>query len=75
MNSDDKFFTYDALNLTHVDIDNVLSYINVDEVTIVPFKINFNSTQPFNTFLLMNDFTDILNFPCVNITYKNDLYD
>ena len=75
MNSDDKFFTYDALNLTHVDIDNILSYINVDEVTIVPFKINFNSTQPFNTFLLMNDFTDILNFPCVNITYKNDLYD
>ena len=75
MTSNDKFFTYDALNLLHVDIDNVLSYINVDEVIIVPFKINFNSTQPFNTFLLMNDFTDILNFPCVNITYKNDLYD
>jgi hypothetical protein len=75
MSSDDKFFTYDALNLLHVDIDNVLSYINVDEVIIVPFKINFNSTQPFNTFLLMNDFTDILNFPSVNISYKNDSYD
>jgi hypothetical protein len=75
MTSDDKFFTYDALNSLHVDIDNVLSYIHVDEVIIVPFKINFNSTQPFNTFLLMNDFTDILNFPSVNITYKNDSYD
>jgi hypothetical protein len=75
MSSDDKFFTYDALNLLHVDIDNVLSYINVDEVIIVAFKINFNSIQPFNTFLLMNDFTDILNFPSVNITYKNDSYD
>jgi len=75
MTSDDKFFTYDALNSLHVDIDNVLSYIHVDEVIIVPFKINFNSTQPFNTFLLINDFTDILNFPSVNITYKNDSYD
>jgi hypothetical protein len=75
MTSDDKFFTYDALNLLHVDIDNVLSYINVDEIIIVPFKINFNSTQPFNTFLLMNDFTDILNFPSINVTYKNASYD
>ena len=75
MTSDDKFFTYDALNLLHVDIDNVLSYANFDNVTIVPFKINFNSTHPFNTFLLMNDFTDVLNFPSVNVTYKNDSYD
>lgn len=75
MTSDDKFFTYDALNLLHLDVDNVLSYINVDELVIVPFKINFNSTQPFNTFLLMNDFADILNFPSVNISYKNDSYD
>lgn len=75
MTSDDKFFTYDALNLLHVDIDNVLSYVNVDEIIIVPFKINFNSTQPFNTFLLMNDFTDILNFPSINVTYKNASYD
>ena len=75
MSSADKFFTYDALNLIHFDIDNVLSCINVDNIIIVPFKINFNSTQPFNTFLLMNDFTDILNFPSVNVTYKNDSYD
>jgi hypothetical protein len=75
MASDDKFFTYNALNLLHLDIDNVLACVNVDEVIIVPFKINFNSTQPFNTFLLMNDFTDILNFPSVNISYKNDSYD
>jgi len=75
MTSDDKFFTYDALNLLHVDVDNVLSYTNFDNVTIVPFKINFNSAQPFNTFLLMNDFTNILNFPSVNVTYKNDSYD
>jgi len=75
MSSSDKFFTYDALNLIHLDIDNVLSCINVDNIIIVPFKINFNSTQPFNTFLLMNDFTDILNFPSVNVSYKNDSYD
>jgi hypothetical protein len=75
MSSSDKFFTYDALNFIHLDIDNVLSCINVDNIIIVPFKINFNSTQPFNTFLLMNDFTDILNFPSVNVSYKNDSYD
>jgi hypothetical protein len=43
MTSDDKFFTYDALNLLHVDVDNVLSYVKFDEGIIVPFKINFNS--------------------------------
>jgi hypothetical protein len=75
MSSDDKFFTYDALNLLHVDVDNVLSYVKFDEVIIVPFKINFTSTQPFNTFLLMNDFTDVLNFPSVNVTYKNDSFE
>lgn len=75
MSSDDKFFTYDALNLLDLDIDNMLSCFNVDEIIIVPFKINFNSTNPFNTFLLMNDFADILNFPSVNISYKNDSYD
>jgi len=75
MSSSDKFFTYDALNFIHLDIDNVLSCINVDNIIIVPFKINFNSTQPFNTFLLMNDFTDILNFPSVNISYRKDSYD
>jgi len=75
MVSDDKFFTYDALNLLHVDVDNVLSYVKFDEVIIVPFKINFTSTQPFNTFLLMNDFTDVLNFPSVNVTYKNDSFE
>ena len=74
MSRDDKFFTYDALNLLHVDIDNALSYVKFDEITIVPFKINFNSTHPFNTFLLMNDFIDILNFPSINISYENDSY-
>jgi len=72
MTSNDSFFTYDALNLLHVDIDNVLSYVNADEIFIVPFKINFNCTQPFNTVLLINDFTDVLTFPSVDIHYKND---
>lgn len=72
MTSNDSFFTYDALNSLHVDIDNVLSYVNVDEIFIVPFKINFNCTQPFNTVLLINDFTDVLSFPCLDIHYKND---
>jgi hypothetical protein len=75
MSSNDSFFTYDALNLLHVDIDNVLSYVNADEIFIVPFKINFNCTQPFNTVLLINDFTDALSFPRLDIHYKNDSRD
>jgi len=73
--SSDKFFTYNALNSLHVNVDNVLSCVGIDDIIIVPFKINFNSTQPFNTFLLISDFTDILNFPLINIKYTNDSYD
>jgi hypothetical protein len=72
MSRDEQFFSYDALNLLQSDLDNVLSYVNVDNIIIVPFKINFNSIYPFNTFLLVNEFTDCLNFPCINIKYKTN---
>jgi hypothetical protein len=73
MTTDEKFFTYDALNLLYTDLDKLLSYFKIDEISLVPFKINFNSIYPFNTFLLVNDFTNNgLNFPCVNVSYANE---
>ena len=78
MDSDNKFFTYDALQLLDHDIDNILPFVNgsnIEKIILVPFKINFNSTQPFNTFLLINNFTDILSFPSIDINcYNNETY-
>jgi len=75
MNTDDKFFSYDALNLLRDDIDNITSIIsdniNIDKVILVPFKINFNCINPFNTILLTNNFTDVLSFPSIDINYHN----
>jgi len=68
----EEFFTYDALNLLHNDLFNVLSQVKIDDVILVPFKINFSCRNPFNTFLLTNDFTDSLNFPCVNVSNANE---
>jgi hypothetical protein len=78
MNSDDKFFNYDALNLLDDDIDNMSSFINdnsfIEKFIIVPFKINFNCTCPFNTILLINNFTDVLCFPSIDIScYDSEL--
>jgi len=75
MNTDDKFFSYDALNLLRDDLDNMTSIIsdniNIDKVILVPFKINFNCINPFNTILLTNNFTDVLSFPSIDINYHN----
>ena len=78
MNSDDKFFNYDALNLLDDDIDNMSSFINdnsnIKKIIIIPFKINFNCTNPFNTILLINNFTDVLCFPSIDIScYDSEL--
>lgn len=69
---DEKFFTYDALKLLYEDLDSVLSRIKIDDVILVPFKINFDCKHPFNTFLLTNDFTNTLNLPCINVSSAND---
>jgi len=78
MDSDTGFFTYNALNLLDDDIDNMSSFMNdnsfIEKITIIPFKINFNCTNPFNTILLINNFTDVLSFPSIDINcYKCDL--
>jgi hypothetical protein len=75
MNSDDKFFSYDALNLLDNDIDNMTLFINdnnIERVILVPFKVNFNCIKPFNTILLSNNFTDVLNFPSIDMYYNNE---
>ena len=73
MTTDENFFTYDALKLLYTDLDKLLSYFKIDEITLVPFKINFDSVYPFNTFLLVNDFTNNgLNFPYLNVSYANE---
>jgi hypothetical protein len=73
MTNSDKFFTYDALKLLYNDLDNLLSYFKIDEITIVPFKINFNCNYPFNTFLLVNDLSkNCLQFPYLNVGYANE---
>jgi hypothetical protein len=74
MNNDDKYFTYDALNLLEHNLDNMISFANnanIEKIIIVPFKINFNCTNPFNTILLINNFTDILTFPSIDISCYN----
>jgi hypothetical protein len=69
MNHNKDFFNYDALNYLDNDIDNILQNIETEEIIIVPFKINVTSNQPFNTFLLVNDFTGSLIFPYINIKH------
>jgi len=81
MNSDDKFFTYDALNLLDDDMEKMVSLINdnsttFEKINIIPFKINFNCTNPFNTILLINTFTVGLSFPCIDINcYDSEIND
>jgi hypothetical protein len=75
MDRDDKFFTYDALNLLDNDIDNISSFINdnsnIERIIIIPFKINFNCKNPFNTILLINHFSNVLCFPSIDISCYN----
>jgi hypothetical protein len=75
MDRDDKFFTYDALNLLDHDIDNISSFINdnsnIERIIIIPFKINFNCKNPFNTILLINHFSNMLCFPSIDISCYN----
>ena len=57
-NDDGKvMFTYDALQLLITDENEIISILQdgFDEIILVPFKINFEGSQPFNTFMLIND--------------------
>lgn len=69
---DENFFIYDAIKLLHKDIDSILSHVKIEDVILVPFKINFNCKNPFNTFLLINDFSNSLNFPYINVSHANE---
>jgi hypothetical protein len=69
ISEEDRFFTYDALNLLDKDMDNILSSIKINEVILVPFKVNFNCSKPFNTFLLTKTFMDDLNFSYINLMH------
>jgi hypothetical protein len=68
MSSDDNF-SYDALKLLQNDISSILLNFKINEIILVPFKINFNCNTPFNTFLLTKSFSNNLNFPYINSTH------
>ena len=70
-NNNKSYFTYDALQLLSNDIENVFSQYVFDEVVLVPFKINFNGKTPFNTIMLINDYSSQLTFPSINISSFN----
>jgi hypothetical protein len=69
MSREDQIFSYDALNLLHTDIGNILSNIKINGIILVPFKINFNCNKPFSTFLLTKNFSNDLNFPYINMSH------
>ena len=69
MSCDDLNFSYDGLKLLHTDISNVLLNFKINEIILVPFKINLNCNNPFNTFLLTRSFSSNLNFPYINLTH------
>ena len=64
--------SFDALNYLITDENEVLSIIKnnsqvIDEIILVPFKINLTSINPFNLFILQNNIaTGKLNFPSLN---------
>ena len=65
---DNKSFSYPALEILYNDIDNFLLNADIDNVILVPFKINFNCDSPFNSILLLNNFYfNNFPFPYVNV--------
>jgi len=69
MSCDSEHFSYDALKLLDTDVTNILLNFKINEIILVPFKINFNCNTPFNTFLLTRSFSSTLNLPHVNLTH------
>lgn len=76
MSCEDHFYSYDALNLLHTDIGNILSNTKINGIILVPYKINLNCNKPFNTFLLTKNFSNHLNFPYINMSHvdSNELF-
>jgi hypothetical protein len=74
-NDDEKvFFTYDALQLLITDENEIMSILqdSFEEIVLVPFKINLDGSQPFNTFMLINDIVrNKLCFPLLDTSGLN----
>lgn len=74
-NYDEKdFFTYDALQFLITDENEIMSLLqdSFEEIILVPFKINLDGAQPFNTFMLINDIVqNKLCFPILDTTGVN----
>jgi len=59
--SEKLLFTYDALKLLIDDEKEIISLLqngDFDELVLLPFKINMNGAEPFNTFMLLNDMSN-----------------
>jgi len=69
MSCESEHFSYDALKLLDTDLTNILLNFKINEIILVPFKINFNCNAPFNTFLLTRSISSTLNFPHINLTH------
>ena len=80
---EDDNFSFDALNYLITNENEMLSIIKnnsqlIEEIILVPFKINFTSTNPFNMFVLQNDIvTGKLMFPKLNMSIFDlrEMYD
>ena len=71
---EDDNFSFDALNYLITDENEILSIIKnnsqeIDEIILVPFKINLTFSNPFNLFVLQNNVsTGKLIFPFLNLS-------
>jgi hypothetical protein len=69
-NKDKTMFTYDALKFLIQDENEILSILqeNYENLFLVPYKINLDGPEPFNTFLLWNNIIENnLVFPKLDI--------
>jgi hypothetical protein len=72
-NEEDKYFSYPALDFLYNDMDDFFFSEQVNQVILVPFKINFNCNSPFNSVLLLNNFFyNTFHFPYVSINPNFD---
>lgn len=64
LNTNTNFFTYDVLNLLYDmnEFENIVIHNENVEINLVPFKINLNGKNPFNTIMLVNDYNESLGF-------------
>jgi len=76
-NDNDNFlFTYDALQFLITDENEIMSILQdkLDEIVLLPFKINLDGNQPFNTFILVNDLIyNNLTFPVLDNIFERNV--